>query len=55
MKYKMRGFSMTFSKRKTYQRKKRRLYLENRVKTVEIKLPTSSDDEIVEQYNVAKN
>ena len=28
---------------------------ENRVKTLKIKLATSSDDEIAEQYNVAKN
>ena len=46
---------MTFSKQKAYQRKKRRLYLENRVKTLEIKLAICSDDKIVEQYNVAKN
>ena len=45
---------MTFSELKAYQRKKRRLFLENRVKTLEIKLATNSDDEIVEQYNVAK-
>ena len=55
MKYKMREFSMTFSKQKAYQKKKRRLFLENRAKTLEIKLATSSDEEIVEQYNVAKN
>ena len=46
---------MTFSKRKAYQRKKRRLFLENRVKTLEVELATSSDDDIVEKYNVAKN
>ena len=46
---------MTFSKQKAYQRKKRRLFPENMVKTLEIKLPTRSDHEIVEQYNVAKN
>ena len=54
MKYKMREFSMIFSEQKAYQRKKRRLFLENRVKILEIKLATSLDDEIVE-YNVAKN
>ena len=46
---------MTFSEQKAYQRKKRRLFPENRVKTLEIKLAISSDDEIVEQYNMAKN
>ena len=55
MEYKMREFSMTFSKQKAYQRKKRRLFLDNRVKTLETKLATSSDDEIVEQYDMAKN
>ena len=55
MRHKIREFSMTFSKQKAYQRRKRKLLLENRVKTLEIKLATSSDDEIVEQYNVAKN
>ena len=55
MKYKMREFSMTFSKQKAYQRKNRRLFLENRVKTLETKLSTSSDDEIVEQCIMAKN
>ena len=46
---------MTFSEQKAYQRKKRRLFLENRVKTLEIISASSLDDEIVEQYNVAKN
>ena len=46
---------MTFSKQKAYQRKKRRIFLENRVKTFETKLATSSDEEIIEQYNMAKN
>ena len=46
---------MTFSKQKTYQRKKRRLFPENRVKTLKIKLATNSDDQIVDQYNAAKN
>ena len=55
MKYKMREFSMTCFRQKAYQRKKRRLFLENRINTLEIKLATRSDDEIVEQYNVAKN
>ena len=55
MKYKMREFSMTFSKQKAYQRKKRRIFLENRVKTFETKLATSSDEEIIEQCNMAKN
>ena len=55
MKYKMREFSTTFSEQKAYQRKRRRLFPENRVKTLETKLATSSDDEIVEQYNMAKN
>ena len=54
MKYKMREFSMTFSKQKAYQRKKRRLFPENRVKTLEIKLATSSDEKIVEQYRVSQ-
>ena len=54
MKYKMREFSMTFSKQEVYQRKKRRLFLENRAKTLEIKLATSSDEEIVEQHNDVK-
>ena len=51
----MREFSMIFSKQKTYQRKKKRLFLENWVKTLEIKLATSSDDGIVEQNNAANN
>ena len=55
MKYKMREFSITFSKQKAYQRKKRRIFLENGVKTFEAKLATSSDEEIIEQYNMAKN
>ena len=55
MKYKMRDFFMTFSKQKAYQRKKKRIFLENRVKTFETKLATSSDEEIIEQYNMAKN
>ena len=55
MKYKMREFSLTFSKQKAYQKKKRRLFLENRVKTLEIKLANSSDEEIVEQYYLANS
>ena len=38
MKYKISEFSMNFSKQKAYQRKKGQLILENRVKTLEIKL-----------------
>ena len=44
-----------FPNRRLIKRKKRRLFLENRVETLEIKLATSSDDEIVEPYNVTKN
>ena len=43
MKYKMKEFSLTFSKQKAYQRKKRQIFLENRVKTFGTKLATNSD------------
>ena len=55
MKYKMKEFFITFSKQKAYQKKRRRLFLENRVKTLKIKLANSSDEEIVEQYDLANS
>ena len=55
LKYKMRQLSMKYSKEKAAERKSRRISLENSVKQLEIKISTNSNEELLEQYNKAKN
>ena len=54
-KYKMRQLSMKYSKEKAAERKSKRISLENSVKQLKIKISTNSNEELLEQYNKAKN
>ena len=54
-KYKMRQLSMKYSKGKAAERKSKRISLENSVKQLEIKISTSSNEELLQRYNKAKN
>ena len=44
LKYKMRQFSMTYSKEKTFERKSNRLTLEKKVNELEIRIRSNSDE-----------
>ena len=55
LKYKMRQISIKYSKEKAAERKSKRISLENSVKQLEIKISTNSNEELLEQYNKAKN
>ena len=46
---------MKYSKEKAAERKSKRISLENRVKQLQIKILTNSNEELLEQYNKAKN
>ena len=54
-KYKMRQFSMTYSKEKAFERKSARLTLDKKVKELESQIRSNSDEALVEQYNKSKN
>ena len=54
-KYKIRQLSLKYSKEKAAERRSKRISLENRVKQLETKISTSSNEELLEQYNKAKN
>ena len=54
LRYKMRQLSMKYSKEKAAERKSKRIFLENSVKQLEIKILTNSNEELLEQYNIAK-
>ena len=51
----MRQFSMTYSKEKAFERKSTRLTLEKKVSELEILIRSSSDEELLNQYNKSKN
>ena len=53
--YKMQQLSMKYSKEKAAERKSKRISLENSVKQLKIKILTNSNEELLEQYNKAKN
>ena len=55
LKYKMRQPSIKYSKEKAAERKSKRISVENSVKQLEIKISTNSNEELLEQYNKAKN
>ena len=46
---------MKYSKEKAAERKSKRISSENSVKQLEIKISTDSNEELLEQYNKAKN
>ena len=51
----MRQFSMTYSKEKAFERNLARLTLEKKVKELESRIRSNSDEALVEQYNKSKN
>ena len=51
----MRQLLIKYSKEKAAEKKSKRISLENSVKQLEIKISTSSNEELLEQYNRAKN
>ena len=55
LKYKIRQLSMKYSKEEAAERNSKRISLENSVKQLEIKILTNSKEELLEQYNKAKN
>ena len=55
LKYKMRQFSMIYSKEKAFKRKSACLTLEKKVKELESRIRCNSDEALVEQYNKSKN
>ena len=55
LKYQMRQLLMKYFNKKAAERKSKRISLENSVKQIEIKISTNSNEELLEQYNKAKN
>ena len=55
LKNKMRQFSMIYSKEKAFKRKSARLTLEKKVKELESRIRSNSDEALVEQYNKSIN
>ena len=55
LKYKMRQYSMTYSKEKAFERKSTRFTLEKKVNELEIPIRSNSDEALLDQYNKSKN
>ena len=55
LKYRIRQFSSEFSEQKAVERKASRLYLERKVKSLEIQLNSDSSDELLLEYNRSKD
>ena len=54
-KYKIRQFSVTYSKEKAFERKSTRSTLEKKVNELEIRIRSNSDEALLDRYNKTKN